>query len=58
MFQTKVVWKVITRIIRSVTIFFFENRALYKIIAKIFYSQTGHRGQYKMRHKTYELHYG
>jgi hypothetical protein len=35
-----------------------ENRAVYKIIAKILYSQTGHRWQYEMTHKTHELRYG
>jgi predicted DCC family thiol-disulfide oxidoreductase YuxK len=52
MFQTKVVWKVTTRVVHSVTFFFFsESRAVYKMVAKILYSQTGHRGQYEMKQK-------
>ena len=43
MFQTKVVERIKTHILRSVTFFSPENRAVYEIKRKILYSRTGHR---------------
>ena len=47
MFQTKLVKKIKTHILCSVTFFFFENRAVYEImwVEKIWSKQTGHRRQ-------------
>jgi len=46
MFQTKVVQKIETRIIRPITFFSPENRAFYETCRKISQSRTGHRLQY------------
>ena len=44
MFQTKVVEKIKTHILRSITFFFQENRTAYdSVVEKYGYSRTGHR---------------
>jgi len=45
-FQIKVVQKIKTHILCSVTFYFFEKRAVYEIMWKIQYSRRSHRWQY------------
>jgi len=51
MFQTKFVEKIKTHILCSVT-FYRKSYRLWDNVGKILYSQTGHRWQYRVIHKS------
>ena len=55
MFQIKVVEKIKTYILCSVTFFFSENRAVYEIMWRKDSSQTGHKWRHNMAHTRWKL---